>query len=88
MVDAADWPDDGVESGCGRAVDIPDTGSAFDGGQRPLAGFFRGPHPPCSPFAATASPFVWAAAGAVHVFDEDEDATEEDELVRWALFRG
>ena len=46
IVEAADWPDAAVGSGCGRAFDIPETGSAFDDGQSPRTGFFLGPYPP------------------------------------------
>ena len=41
-MEAADCPDDGVASACGRAVDMPETGSAFDDGQSPRAAFLRG----------------------------------------------
>lgn len=58
IVEAADWPDESAGSGCDRALDRPETGSAFDGGQRPFVGFFRGSHPLASLFAATASPLT------------------------------
>ena len=71
---------------------MPETGSAFGGGQSPFAGFFRGPHPPWSPFMAGASPLVWGGAGgADKVDDEDEDEVEEFEdvegIVEEASFR-
>ena len=91
MVDAADWPDDGVGSACDLAIDRPDTGSALEAGQRPLAplaAFFFGPHPPCSPFAVGVSPFVCGAgAGEVKVEDDAEEV-EEAEFVRCGPLRG
>lgn len=41
MAEAADAPDDRAGSDWGLPFDRPDTGSAFDDGQRPLTGFFR-----------------------------------------------
>lgn len=90
MVEAADCPEEGAGKGCGRAVVIPETGSAFGGGQSALVGFFRGPHPPWSPFTAGASPFAWGGAGGADiVVDEDEveelddvDAIVEEESLR------
>ena len=58
MTDAADWPDEGVEIDCNRAFDTPETGSAFEDGQSPRAGFFLGPQPPWSPFIIGDAPFV------------------------------
>ena len=90
MVDAADWPDEGVGSAWERAVDSPDTGSAFDDGQSPLAAFFRGPHPPWSPFVVGVSPPLVCGAGTGTV-EEDEDVDEivdDEEFVRCALLRG
>lgn len=92
MVDAADWPEEGVGRACDLAVDRPDTGSALEDGQRPLAplaAFFFGPHPPCSPFEVGVSPFVCGAgAGEVRVDDEAEEVVEEAEFVRCAPLRG
>ena len=88
MVEAADCPEDGVGRTCGRAVVSPETGSAFEDGQRPRAAFFRGPHAPCSPFVVGTSPLVCGrgrgATEAEVVDDEDEewDAIEEDEFIR------
>ena len=59
---------------------MPETGSAFGGGQSPFAGFFRGPHPPWSPFTAGASPFVWGGAGGADNVDDEEDEDEVEEL--------
>lgn len=96
IVEAADCPEDGVGKGCGLAVEIAETGSALEGGQSPLAGFFLGPHPPWSPFAAGASPFVWGGAwGAESVVDEDDveeldefEAIDDEESFRSGTFRG
>ena len=92
MVDAADWPDDGVGSPCDLAVDRADIGSALEDGQRPLAppaAFFFGPHPPCSPFVVGVSPFVCGAgADELKVDVEAEEVVEEVEFVRWAPLRG
>lgn len=69
---------------------MPETGSALDAGQRPLIGFFRGPHPPGSPFVVGVSPLgCEVATGIVYVDDpDDEDARDDEELVRCALLRG
>ena len=92
MVDAADCPDDGVGSACDLAVDKPDTGSALEDGQSPLAplaGFFFGPHPPCSPFVVGVSPFVCGiGADGLKEVDEFDEVVEEVEFVRCAPFRG
>ena len=82
MVDAADWPDDGVGRACGRAVDRPDTGSALEDGQRPLAAFFLDPNPP-SPFVVGLSPLVCGVgAGPVKAAEdelEDDDDDDDDD---------
>ena len=96
IVEVADCPEDGIGNGCGRAVEMAETGSAFDGGQSPLAAFFLAPQPPWSPFMAGASPLFWGGAGgAVKVVDdidvEDVDefeAMEDEESLRWGTFRG
>lgn len=86
IAELAGVPGEGEASDCVRAVDMPETGSAFVEGQRPLAGFFLDPHPPRSPFAMGVAA---CGLGAVMVeVDEDEDAIDEDEFVRCALFRG
>ena len=65
--------------GCGRAFEMAETvGSAFDGGQSPLAAFFRGPHPPWSPFTAGASPLVWEGAGCAEKVEGVDDTVELD----------
>lgn len=58
---------------------MPETGSAFDGGHSPLAGFFRR-FPPGSPFTAGASPFVWGGAGGAESVVEDEDVVVLDDV--------
>lgn len=92
MVEAADWPEEGVGRACDLAVDRPDTGSTLEDGQRPLAplaAFFFGPHPPCSPFAVGVSPFdCGAGAGEVTADDEAEEVVEDVEFVRCAPLRG
>ena len=61
---------------------MPDTGSALDEGQRPLAGFFLVPHPPSSPFAVGGPPLICGlGAGIVGVAD-DEDVMVDDEFER------
>ena len=71
---------------------MPDTGSALDDGQSPLAplaAFFFGPHPPCSPFVVGVSPFVCGVgADELKVADEAEEVVEEVEFVRCAPLRG
>ena len=88
MVEAADWPEEGVGRTCDLAVERPDTGSAFDDGQSPRAGFFLGPHPE-SPFVVGVS----ALNGDIGVRTvEAELGVEEDveleEFVRCAALRG
>ena len=39
IAEAADGPEEVVATDCGLAVDIPDIGSDFDGGHKPLVGF-------------------------------------------------
>ena len=74
--DDADGPDVAEFTVCGRAVDMPVAGSAFPGGQRPLAGFFRAAQLPASAAVGT-TPFV-CTEGAVTV---DVEAVELVELV-------
>ena len=77
---------------CGRAVVNPETGSAFDEGQRPLVAFLRPPQPPCSPFVIGVSLFVGGSGvGTVdgELDDVDEEvATDDAEFVRCGLLRG
>ena len=58
---------------------MPATGSAFDCGHGPLAGFFRR-FPPGSPFTAGASPFVWGGADGAENVVEDEDVVVLDDV--------
>ncbi len=88
IAEAAEVPGDGEASDCGRAGDIPETGSAFEEGQSPLVGFFLDSHPPRSPFANGGPPLICELGAEIVDVDEDEDAMEEDEFVRCALFRG
>ncbi len=87
-MEAADVPEDGEASNCGRAGVMPETGSAFDDGQTPLTGFFLDPHPPISPFANVVPPFVCGLGAEIVDVVDDEDAMVEDEFERCALFRG
>lgn len=73
---------------CGRAGVIPETGSALDEGQRPLAGFFLDAHPPSSPFAREGPPLTWELVAVIVGVPDDEDVMVEDEFERWALLRG
>lgn len=45
MAEAADGPEDAVETGCGLVVDNPAVGSALPDGHIPLVGFLRVVHP-------------------------------------------
>lgn len=82
--EAADGPEDAVEIDCGLAVEMPDVGCDLPGGQSPRAGFFLD----SQVSVVFAVPFeVVEVAEAVEVEDERE-LIEDDELVRWALFRG
>lgn len=90
--DVADGPDVAEFTVCGRAVDMPVAGSAFPGGQSPLAGFFLAAQLPASA-AVGVTPFV-CTDGAVTVdvdvveLVELVDAMDEEEFCRWAVFRG
>lgn len=89
MADIADdavGPLDGVDTGCGRALDTPDTGSALEDGHKPLAGFFFDAHVAVSPLVAVL-PFVCGDGAVTVELDEFEDAMEDDELVR-CMFLG
>lgn len=91
--DVADGPDVAELTVCGRAVDMPVAGSAFPGGHRPLAGFFRAAQLPASAEVGAATPFV-CTDGAVTVevevveLVELVEAIDEDEFCRWAVLRG
>ncbi len=96
MVDAADWPDEGVGPGPGWPLDRPATGSAFEDGHRPLWGFFLTAPAVCSPVVTGISPFdCGGGTGMVKdVVEEEEDEegavedVEDEEFVLCALLRG
>lgn len=79
---------------CGRADVTADTGSAFPEGQGPaLWGFLRAAvvfHPTPSLVTGIDAPFACGVDCCIVVVDEFEEfeEVEEDELARWALFRG
>ena len=83
--DAADCPEDAVDTACGRAVEIPAVGSDFPAGHMPLLGFFRVAQ--LSDEGAVILLVCDADAETVEL-DEAEELMEEDELVRCAVFRG
>lgn len=73
---------------CGRAVDIPDIGSALEAGQRLLAGRFFVLH--SAPLAPDA-PLTLAEDAEIVDVDELEDACDEredDEFDRFTVLRG
>lgn len=51
MAEEAVGPDDGADTACERAFVTPDTGSAFELGQRLLEGLFFDDQVPDSPLA-------------------------------------
>lgn len=79
--EAADGPDVEDATDCGRAVDKPAVGSAFEGGHRLRAGFFL-----VNP--STGAPFVCTDDAEMVEFEDADEAIEEDEVVRCAAFRG
>lgn len=82
MVDAADWPEDGVAIPCGRALERPDTGSAFDEGHRARAAFFFWTWLLCSPLIDVGSPLVCGAdiGGEGTADDRDEVEVVDEEF--------
>lgn len=89
MADAAEEPEPVDAMGCGRAVEIPDTGSVLVAGHSPFGAFaLRAAHAEASLLFEGATPLACDDdAERVDVLDAWEDS-EDDELVRWALFRG
>ena len=97
MAEAAEMPGDGVGRDRGRAFERPDTGSAFEDGQRPLTGFFL-----CTQPSRSASVFISVFREAMllcevvvetvesEADDETEptDESEEDEFVLSGPFLG
>lgn len=94
IVDAADWPDEGVGMAAVCPLDIPAPGSAFEEGHRPLWGFFLMAPAACSPLVMGISPFgCGGGTGIVNVVEEEEEEgavedVEDEELVLCALRRG
>lgn len=88
MAEAAEGPEPADAMDCGRAVDMPETGSVFDAGHSPLGAFFRAAHVDPSPAGAGPTPFACEeTVDIVEVADACEER-DEDELERWALLRG
>lgn len=85
MADAADGPEEAVDTGCGRVVDRPAVGSALPEGHMPLVGFLRVVHPFES--AVPVVPFV-CCDEADNVDWDEVELREDEELLRWAVFRG
>jgi hypothetical protein len=89
MAEAADVPELADAIDCGRAVEIPETGSVFDDGQRPRGPFFpRAAHAAASLVGAGPRPFVWDDAEDIVDVDDAAEARDEDELARCRLFLG
>lgn len=85
-------PDDGVdevETACGRAFVTPDTGSDFELGQRPRAGFFFEDQVVDSPLELCPALLLCKTVDVDDVDDVDvDDANEEEEFDLWTPFRG
>lgn len=88
MADAADGPEPADAIDCGRAVEIPDIGSVFDAGHKPRGGFFLAPQAEPSPAGEAGTPFVCTDGAGTAVFDDADEAREDEEFVRCALLRG
>lgn len=89
MAEAAEAPGPADAMGCGRAVDIPAMGSVLATGHSPFGAFvLRAAQADASlPFEG-ATPFGCDEdADNVEVVEACDDRLE-DELERWALFRG
>lgn len=89
MAEAAEAPGPTDAMGCGRAVDIPAMGSVLVAGHSPFGVFVLR--------AAQADASLPFEGATLLACDEDADIVEvadacddrlEDELERWALFRG
>jgi hypothetical protein len=86
MAEAAEV-DDADAIDCGRAVDRPDMGSAFEVGHKPRGGFFLVLQPP-STAGEEGTPLDWVDAAEMVELEDAEDASEVEEAGRWTLFRG
>jgi hypothetical protein len=90
MAEAAEAAGPAEATGCERAVEMPETGSVLVAGHRLFGALVLRAAQACSlPFAG-AAPFGGAdddAADTVELVEACDDS-DEDELVRWALFRG
>lgn len=87
MADVADGPGPAEAMDCGRAVDIPDTGSVLDGGHNPRGPFLRA-QAAASPAGAGVAPLVWGVSAGTMVLAEADDAREDEEFARWRFLRG
>ena len=86
IADDAAGPADEVDTGCGRAFDTPDTGSALEDGHRPLVGLFFDAQVFESPLVVLL-PLVWGDGTVTVELVEVEEAIDEEELVR-CMFLG
>ena len=87
IADAAEGPELAEGMGCERAVDMPEMGSALDGGHSPRGAFLRA-HVDPSPCCTGPPPFVCAEEVDIVLLDDAVDESDDDELARWTLFRG
>lgn len=89
MAEAAEGPGPADSTDCGRAVESPAIGSVLDAGHSPFGAFvLRAAHVDASLPLAGATPFSCdGGAATVGVLDACDDR-DDDELLRWALFRG
>jgi hypothetical protein len=100
IAEAADGPDEAVDTDCGLAVDMPAIGSDFDVGHNPRAVRFReaqslvcAPFIPLTPFApfTPLTPLFWFDAVEmvdVEEVEEDIELSDVEEFERCALFLG
>jgi len=75
IADVADGPREPAGTGCGRAVDKPETGSALVAGHSPRPGFLRAPQL-TSPFGLLLD--CAGDAGTVELGDACEERDEEE----------
>ena len=88
IADAADGPELADAMDCGRAVDMPETGSVLDAGHSPRGPFFRAAQLDASPAGAGPTPFVCDEDDDIVGADEAVEASDDEELARWMLLRG
>lgn len=88
IADAAEGPELADAMDCGRAVDMPETGSVLDAGHSPRGAFFRAAHADPSPAGDGPTPFVCDDEVDMVEFDEAVEARDDEELARWMLLRG